>query len=260
MSDFVCDGSFDGFLCAACRALEVPGARIVVTARGTEDPGADLFAEVIRVPTDAAAAERLRDRIAACAGVAEVETLMFVFASAAPDRHHLLLAYIARTLAAGRSIAGDATNPVVRAVRRIHDRVSREIARFLGFVRLRRIGGDRYYAPVRPDADIVGFIGPHFADRFPDQAIVVHDTGRDVAFWSARGMRGILDLAGLPRQARERLTKDIEPGVEDLWRIFFEQTANPERRNHRLQRKLLPERYRAFLVEQPRIASPRRLG
>lgn len=260
MSDFVCDGSFDGFLCAVCRALEVPGARIVVTGRGIEDPGTDLFAEVIRVPTETADAARLRDRIGTCAGVAEVETLMFVFASAAPDRHHLLLAYIARTLAAERSIAGDATDPVVRAVRRTRDRVSLEIARFLGFVRFRRIGGDRYYATVRPDADIVGFIGPHFEDRFPDQALVVHDVGRDVAFWSARGARGIVDLAGLPRQARERLTKDSEPGVEDLWRVFFEQTANPERRNHRLQRKLLPERYRAFLVERPEVASPRRLG
>ncbi len=232
----------------------------MATCQGAEDPGADLFAEVVRVPTDAADAACLRDRIGTCAGAAEVETLMFVFASAALDRHRLLLAYLARTLAAGRSIAGDATDPVVRAVRRISDRVSREIARFLGLIRFRRVGGDRYYAPLRPDADIVGFIGPHFADRFPDQALVVHDVGRDVAFWSSRDARGIVDLAGLPRQTREALARDIEPGVEELWRAFFEQTANPERRNRRLQRKLLPERYRAFLVERPEIASPRRLG
>jgi len=260
VTDFACDGSFDGFLCAARRALEVPGARVVASCRGAEDPGADLFAELVRVPTDAMDAACLRARIAAYAGAAEIETLMFVFASAAPERYRLLLGYIARTLAAARSIAGDATDPVVRAVRRIRDRVSLEIARMLGFVRFRRTGGDRYYAPVRPDADIVGFIGPHFADRLPDQALVVHDVGRDVAFWSARGMRGIVDLAGLPRDARERLAKDVEPGVEALWRAFFEQTANPERRNRRLQRKLLPERYHAFLVERPQIASPRRLG
>jgi probable DNA metabolism protein len=249
VTDLVFDGSFDGFLCAARQALGEPGTRIVPA----DDGGAstDLFAEVVPVPTDAAEADRMRDRIVTCAGAEELLTLRYVHASAARDRHRLLLLYVARTLAEGRSVAGDATDPVVRAVRRIRDRVSLEIARFLGFARFRRVGADRYYAPVNPDADIVGFVGPHFADRFPDQALVIHDVHRDVAFWSARGARGIADLADLPPEVRNRLAMDCEPGVEDLWRAFFSETANPERRNSRLQRKLLPERYQALMVETP---------
>jgi probable DNA metabolism protein len=251
MTDLVYDGSFDGFLCAARRALAEPGARIVPA----DDRGAstDLFAEVVPVPTEGAEAGRLRDRIVTCAGAEELLTLRYVHASAAPARHRLLLLHVARTLAEGRSVQGDATDPVVRAVREIRDRVSLEIARFLGFARFRRVGADGYYAPINPDADIVGFVGPHFADRFPGQALVVHDVNRDVAFWSARGARGIADLAGLPPGVRERLATDCEPVIEELWRAFFEQTANPERRNRRLQRKLLPERYQALMVERPGV-------
>lgn len=44
------------------------------------------------------------------------------------------------------------------------------MAKFLGFVRFRRVGGNLYYAPVHPD-----------------QALIVHDIGPGAAFWSDRG-------------------------------------------------------------------------
>lgn len=241
MTDFVYDGSFDGFLCAALRATGAPASRIVPF----ESRAADLFAREEHVPTVEAEARGMRRRVIACAGVDELETMALAHASASPARHLLLLAYLRDTLRAGRSIAE------VLAVRKLRDRVSLEIDRFLGFARFRRVAGDRWYAPVNPDADIVGFIGPHFAHRFPDEALVVHDVNRDVAFWSSRGTCGIADLAGLPAEVRSRLSTDCEPVAEDLWRTYFAAAANPERRNPRLQRKLMPVRYREFLVERP---------
>lgn len=245
MTDLVCDGSFDGALCGAARVHELPGACLVAA----REAAPELFADTVHVPTDPARAAAIARTVVSCAGEGELETLRYLHASAAPDRYRLLAAYLGRTLAERRPIAGDAADPVVRAVRAIRDRVSLEIARFLGFARFRRVGGDRYYAPVNPDADIVGFLGPHFAARFPGQSIVIHDVRRDIAFWSSRGACGIVDLAGLPASARERLAADSEPEVEDLWRAFFAQAGNPERRNGRLQRKLLPARYRPLMTE-----------
>jgi probable DNA metabolism protein len=247
VTDFIYDGSFDGFLCAVRRALGIADARVVpFTCRS-----ADLFAEEVHVPTVDAEARALRRRVVECAGADELETLVLVHASASGDRHRLLHAYLQGTLVSGRSIAADVARPEVLEVRKIRDRVSLEIARFLGFVRFRRIAGDRFYAPVNPDADIVGFIGPHFAVRFPDQALIIHDVNRGVAFWSFRGASGIADLAGLPPQLRGRLSKDCDTSAEDLWRRYFAAIANPERRNPRLQRKLMPVRYREFMVERP---------
>ncbi|OHD74030.1 MAG: hypothetical protein A2177_14630 [Spirochaetes bacterium RBG_13_68_11] len=62
---------------------------------------------------------------------------------------------------------------------------------------------------------------------------------------------GIADLAGLPPELRGPLSKDCDPSAEDLWRRYFAAIANPERRNPRLQRKLMPVRYREFMVERP---------
>jgi predicted DNA-binding helix-hairpin-helix protein len=49
----------------------------------------------------------------------------------------------------------------------------------------------------------------------------------------------------------DRLSKDCDASAEDLWRRYFAAIANPERRNPRLQRKLMPVRYREFMVERP---------
>jgi probable DNA metabolism protein len=247
VTDFVYDGSFDGFLCAARRAREATDARIVPFDSRT----ADLFAGEVHVPTVDAEAREVRRRVIACAGADELQTMMLVHVSAAPGRHRLLLSYLRDTLEAGRSIAADVAQPQVLAVRKIRDRVSLEIARFLGFVRFRRVAGDCFYAPVNPDADIVGLIGPHFAERFPDAALIIHDVIRGVAFWSSHETSGIADLAGLPLEVRDRLSTDCEPGAEELWRKYFTAIANPERRNPRLQRKLMPVRYREFMVERP---------
>ncbi len=113
------------------------------------------------------------------------------------------------------------------------------------------VSGNLYYAPVRPDADIVGLLGPHFAERFPDQALIVHDIRRGTAFWSDRGASGIVDLTGLPDEIAERLSRDCDPQIERLWRTYFTRIANPERRNPRLQRRLMPARYWDLLVERP---------
>lgn len=196
----------------------------------------------MNVPTDDDTAGRMRRRIDSCAGPDELDTL--------------LLSYIRLNLRAGRSVEAEISRPDVLAVRRIRDRVSLEMAKFLGFVRLRRVGGNFYYAPVRPDADIVGLIGPHFAERYPDQALIVHDVRRAIAFWSDRGANGIVDLTGLPDELAARLSTDCDPGIEELWRAYFTRIANPERRNPRLQRKLMPARYWDLLVERP--GSPRR--
>ena len=247
MTDYVYDGSFDGFLCAALRAAGAPASRIVPFG----SCAADLFAPEEHVPTVDAEARGMRRRVIACAGVDELETMALVHASSSRDRHRLLLVYLVDTLRAGRSIAADVVRPQVLAVRKLRDRVSLEIDRFLGFARFRRVAADRWYAPVNPDADIVGFIGPHFAHRFPEQALVVHDVNRGVAFWSSRGTCGIADLAGLPAEIQSRLSADCEPGVEELWRKYFAAIANPERRNPRLQRKLMPVRYRVLMVESP---------
>jgi len=248
MRELVYDASFDGFLCALVRVL--PLAEEVRVTPDSERC-ADLFARVENVVTDVALASRFRKRFTDVAGEEEMETLLLVHASNDPRRHDLLLSYVRATRAARTAVGDRMGDPFVCAVQKIRGRVEWEIGKMLGFARFRRAAPGFWYAPMRPDANIVGFLGPHFADRFPDEDFLIHDTRRDIGYRGSRGVGGLVDLRGLPAGARAALEKESEPDFPSQWQAYFNRIAVPERRNPRLQAHNMPRRYWSNLVEEP---------
>jgi probable DNA metabolism protein len=252
MRDLVYDGSFDGFLCALVRALAVPeDAR--VSADGDRCP--DLFASEERVVTDVGLAARFRKRFTMVAGIEEMETLLLVHASNDPRRHELLLGYARATRSARTGIGDRMGDPLVCETQKVKGRVNWEIGKLLGFARFRRTAPGFWYAPINPDANIVGFLGPHFADRFPDEDVLIHDIRRDIGYRGARGQGGLVDLRGLPPELRAILEKESEPDFPTQCQAYFERIAVPERRNPRLQAHNMPRRYWSSLIEKPGLST-----
>ena len=60
-------------------------------------------------------------------------------------------------------------DPAVHAVHRAARTVSREIHRFKGLLRFRRLQDGLYWAPFEPDYDIISTLAPHFRARLADQ-------------------------------------------------------------------------------------------
>ncbi len=272
MTRFVYDGSFDGFLCAVSMALSASAQAAIAPIK---DGVADLFFQDVPVASEDGPARALRAGIVAAAGEEEMETLLLAQASGDPEAPGLLLRYISLTLAAGAplnarenlraSIRDNAALPEVLGVQRIRNRVSLEIHKFLGLVRLRKVGGCVYYARIEPDSNIVGFIGPHFADRFRDQSILVRDARRNTGFWRDAGTRSggsLVDLSRMPPELERALDADPslfpapadESLVQSLWMRYFARIAIPERRNPALQARLMPRRYWKNLVEKKETA------
>ena len=274
MIRYVYDGSFEGFLCAASAALKdagSPAARaesmparppacsareraerllrdVTVSALDADD--ADLFSEARMVVTNLEEAARFGERIRSAAGAEELDAMLFAHASGDPSTPRLLFSYAAMTLAAGKALRDDIADPVILAVRRIQDRVSKEINRLMGFVRFRKVAEGFYYAAVSPDSNVVGFLGPHFSDRFPDMAFLIHDVSRSLAWRHdpARGS-GVILLPELPEDLKESLASESEALIPALWKEYFRRIAIPERRNPGLQMKLMPRRYRKHMTE-----------
>jgi probable DNA metabolism protein len=257
MIRYVYDGSFDGFLCAASRALhgaESCGtARVLprdVTVSSIEHDDGDLFSREVRVVTDEEAARAFAVELAAVAGRDELEGLLLAHASSDPMAPGLLFRYVAETFAAGAPVKDNIAVAEILAVGKIQDRVSKEINKLLGFLRFRKVAERHYYAPVSPDSNIVGFLGPHFSDRFRDMAFLIHDVKRRIAFQhDLRGASGIVDLADFPEELSACLAAEREPIVQSLWKEYFRRIAIPERRNPALQAKNMPNNYWTHMVE-----------
>lgn len=92
---------------------------------------------------------------------------------------------------------------------------------------------------------MVAAILPHFERRFVREDFAIVDLKRSLAFARRAGkvdcFIGLEALAFLPDSG------DAED--EALWRRYFAATENPARRNHELQRRLMPRRYWRFLPE-----------
>jgi len=215
----------------------------------------DLFSGEQPLATDPTAAHGFKRMFVDTAGAEELETLLLVHSSNDPRRHELLRDYVRMTLAAGTSVADRMGVPLVLAVQKTRNRVTWEIGKLMGFIRFRKTGADLWYAPVEPEANVVGFIGPHFADRFPDGCLLIHDTRRGIGLCSVRGTGGIVDLRAMPDGLREALRRDSDPLVQSQWRAYFDSVAIPERRNPRLQDRNMPRRYWKNLVEKPGSAA-----
>jgi probable DNA metabolism protein len=258
---FVYDGSFEGFLCAVSMALRCRGRATIAPFESRPD---DLFFEDAPVTSSEATARAIGERIIAAAGEEEMETLLLAQASGDPGAPGLLLRYISMVLSAGAPLRDNSALPEVLEVQRIRGRVSLEINKFLGFVRLKGIGGRLYYARIEPDANIVGFIGPHFADRLPDQSILIHDAGRGIGFWrdtrqgSPDSGGRLVDLSRMPPEiARGLVGRDSsfpapaeEALFQSMWRSYFGGIAIAARRNPGLQARFMPRRYWKNLVEK----------
>jgi len=156
-----------------------------------------------------------------------------------------LLAVAAEVGLAGDEAAEDYSRPQVRTLRAACKRVDCEIHRLSGFARFSPRGDGVYSAALEPDHNVIAALLPHFARRFGSQDFALVDLRRGIGFETrggeARGLSGDEAFAALPDRGDEEAIL--------LWRRYFQAIENADRRNERLQRRLMPRRYWKHLPE-----------
>jgi probable DNA metabolism protein len=150
----------------------------------------------------------------------------------------------------GESAFSDYSRPSLRLLAGAIHRVIREVDRLEGFARFSPrhdplIKEERLVALLEPDHNVLPAMGPFFLRRFQGTPFALVDLKRGYALTSRSG--------GLEFRGAEEL-RALEPDGSDaeetdLWRRYFKATENPARKNPRLQRTLMPQRYWAHLVE-----------
>jgi len=240
------DGSFEGYLSTLCLALAERDEAVEFVRDAPEtEPG--LFdGPAIAVVTDKGEAAAFRERFAAEVSPEAFSMLCYAFHSEREGIENLLWQYVRLGLQAGPWLCSMIADKRVNRVDRLARAVSREAHRYKGFVRFRELEEGFLYARIEPEAHIIRFLAPHFARRVGDRLWVIHDLRRSVA--------AVYDLAGWSLVHDITLTGSprftgAEEGWAGLWRSYFRRLAVEERRNPKLQQKLVPLRSRKYLVE-----------
>ena len=247
------DGCLDGFFTAVFNIRDY--GKESVTIRPEKDYIPELFDETMKVTTRSADARRIREGIEKRMGKNGLVTITQAFLSDRPGREDTIRRFIFKGMRKGAPLFEDLSDSDALEIMEMSRKTMREYQRFLGLIRFKKLSTGEYYAPFKPDTNLLPLLGPHFAGRFPDQAWMIHDRKRRTALVHLEGsfdMIDLEDLSGLPEEAgREMDSLKDEDSWAELWRIYHKKIGVEERTNPRLQRQFLPLKHRKYLPEFP---------
>lgn len=127
---------------------------------------------------------------------------------------------------------------------------SREFQHLQGFLRFQELENGILYAKIGPKNNVLTFLMPHFADRFPTENFMIYDERRGLLGLHPAGRQWYLVKDSEdPEQADQFSLSDKELEYRELFRYFCNKITIDARRNEKLQRNMLPLRFREYMVE-----------
>ncbi|KLO22244.1 TIGR03915 family putative DNA repair protein [Marinitoga sp. 1155] len=126
-------------------------------------------------------------------------------------------------------------------------KVIKEKQRFLGLLRFRELFNGILYAPFEPDHNIITLLASHFSDRLKNKIWIIHDLKRGLAIIYDKKLELVKILNY--NMNLEKSISSSEKEFQSLWKTYFKNVAISERKNIRLQKQFMPQRYWKYLTE-----------
>ncbi|PNK61383.1 TIGR03915 family putative DNA repair protein [Psychrobacter sp. FDAARGOS_221] len=137
--------------------------------------------------------------------------------------------------------------------------VGREKHRMEAFVRFEHTEDDVYFARIEPDFNVLPLIGPHFRQRYQDQQWAIYDIYRGYGIFydktQAVGnkpapLQTIVDIDEQVIRNPASVYSEHEKRYQQFWQGYFANVTISERKNPRLHKQYLPQRYWKYLSEK----------
>lgn len=146
-----------------------------------------------------------------------------------------------------RLLENIAYGPIGR-VFQINRQVKNEANRFVELTRFEEVKGGVLFAQIEPEQYILPLLAPHFTDRLKNENFVIYDVNRKTALVYERNKGwGIYENLMLQRENMNFV--EWEDEIQNLWKIFFKSIAIEERKNTKLQKNVLPLKFRKNMTE-----------
>lgn len=212
-----------------------------------------LFAEYIPVETDVEKALKVINTLRRRFGEGDYMSICMALSAEEPEKAQAVY----RTIASGLSkncrpghlldnLADDAVHTVFALARGANN----EFMHLRGFTRFSEVENGVLYSQIRPKNNILTFLMPHFADRFPMENFMLYDSGRGLFGIHPAGKAWYL-VRDFDMEVQEENIRfsDAEKFYSNLFRYFCNKIAIPERENIELQKNMLPLRFRKYMGE-----------
>lgn len=125
---------------------------------------------------------------------------------------------------------------------------SNENCHLRGFIRFQEVEQGFLYSSIGPKNNVLTFLMPHFADRFPMEHFLIYDAHRGIFGVHPAGKPWYL-VQSNELESIDFQSSQAEMEYQQLFRHFCRKIAIESRKNLDLQRNMLPLRFRDYMVE-----------
>ncbi|PRR80291.1 TIGR03915 family putative DNA repair protein [Clostridium vincentii] len=243
MKIFLYDGSFEGLLTCIYESFYTKAPPEWIYNK--IDFNEFLLGEVISIATDTNKFKKVKDGIINKIDPLAFKKIYLVYLSNYKDKEIVILTYLKTAFKLKKDVHNFLNLDIVRLVDAINKRVSLESHRFEGFIRFNYINDRFLYSAIEPDNDILELIAEHFKNRFSNEYLIIHDIFRNKALiYDSKSY----EIVPMNIEDYEEL-KNYNDKYTVLWKEYFKSTTIIERKNSKLQKRMMPKRYWKHLVE-----------
>ena len=252
----LCEDSLEGIFSGVYEAYRRHFRPQSAHLRTEEIGNYSLFTEYIEIETEAAKAKKvmrtLRERFGMEAYMAVCQAAASYQTGKADAVYHTIARGLHKKYP--KQIMGDLTDDAVRKVFELSRAVNNEVLHWRGFLRFEELEGGILFARIGPKTDILTYLAPHFADRFPQENFMIYDENRaQLVLHPAGGEWYKTQLT--VNDAESAMAKgelpysETEQEYQELFRYFCHKIAIKERENRDLQRGMCPLRFQYYMPE-----------
>lgn len=219
-----------------------------------------LISEASSVATDEDHAERVLTKLYKLLGRSGMRNILWGFLSEKDNIGTTLFQVIKYAIDyPSRHIMEDLGNLSVLELVQTVKSVGREKHRMEAFVRFEHTTDDIYFARVEPDFNVLPLIGEHFRQRYQDQHWAIYDLTRNYGIYYDKSnstpkrpaaLQTITDLDDAVLRNPASIHSPDEQRYQRFWQGYFTNVNIKERKNPKLHKQYLPQRYWKYLSEK----------
>ncbi|PYE39756.1 TIGR03915 family putative DNA repair protein [Psychrobacter fozii] len=260
-SIIIYEPSFEGWLSAVYYAYEHKiqhDSALQLIAQDCYIPS--LIAQATSVTTDEDKAERVLTKLNKLLGRSGMRNMLWGFLSEKGNIGTTLFQVAKYAIDyPSRSIMQDLGNLNVLELVQTVKSVGREKHRMEAFVRFEHTTDDIYFARVEPDFNVLPLIGEHFRQRYQDQHWAIYDISRGFGIYYDKNqstpsrpaaLQTITNLDDAVLRNPASIHSEYEQRYQKFWQGYFTNVNIKERKNPRLHKQYLPQRYWKYLSEK----------
>lgn len=245
MKIYLYDDTFEGLLTSIYDAFYSNGSPPTSIYGKSQTNTPLLLGNIVEISTDINKFKKVKNAIINKINFLSLKKIYFAFLSNYEDKGIIIFNYLKIAFKLGPDVHDFLNIDVIRLVDNITKKVLNECHRFEGFIRFNQIEEKLLYSSIEPDNDILELIGDHFKNRFPREYFIIHDISRQKALIYNTNFYEIIDM---DIETYEKL-KSHNDEYTDLWKTYFKATTIQERKNLKLQCRMMPKRYWKHILE-----------